>query len=419
MIRACKALGVALIALLTLAVAAPCSSATPLVIGGAGEAFYSGDQDGSQHEFLYTGLSVRCTTATFEAKSSGTNVNELTLTPSYSGCKADETLTTHVRVNGCTYTLTTPSEVTNTPGVVWKPSDVHLVCPTGKSLELTPTVLGVSACSQIFAAQTATAGQVTGYNSGTASQMDVTLEFTLAKLHYTGTGSICGDGATHSDAEYSGKVTLRAYSDAAHTKQVSATFSLPAPPAFPITGDQDVGRQVYKTPEGNFECTTVIWTAYSESATIGELTVTPHFTGCTVFGFAVSDVRVNDCVYTLTTPTSLGAEGVTWGGEQIHLLCPTGKQIELTPTSLGVSVCTHYIGPQTPTSGHIVGRNKGSGETGMDVTLEITLSGLHYTGTGGSCGNATTHTDASLSGLSTLRGYSDEAHSVQRSITVS
>jgi len=55
--------------------------------------------------------------------------------------------------------------------------------------------------------------------------MDITLEITMTGIHYTGTGSVCGNGETHSDMTYTGNSTVRCYQDEAHTRQVGCTFS--------------------------------------------------------------------------------------------------------------------------------------------------------------------------------------------------
>jgi len=109
---------------------------------------------------------------------------------------------------------------------------------------------------------------------------------------------------------------------------------------------------------------------------------------------------------------------VTCSVSQLHLVCPAGKAIEITPTFFGASVCTQTIAAQTPTGGHVVGHNVAASSP-MDVTLEIKLTGIHYVGTGSSCGNSETHTDATLTGNSTVKCYSDAVHAKQVGCTFS
>src|SRR3982750_2013873 len=188
------------------------------------------------------------------------------------------------------------------------------------------------------------------------------------------------------------------------------------------TGDQHGGTHVFKSAGGSVSCTEATFTSSSvvgAGGAINEQTVTPSYptttaaggTNCTAFGFAGAHVKMNECTYTFTTPKGLAATGeVTYrtGAEEfpLHLTCPVGKAIEITPTAFGVSVCTQTVAAQTPTGGHVVGRNAGT-VAEMDITLEITLTGVHYTGTGSSCGNAETHSDATLTGNSTVKCYSN------------
>jgi hypothetical protein len=231
MIRNSKAFGLALVAMLALgAFMAQAASASPLTTTGGITAHLTGDQE-SSHKFTTPNGSVTCTTASFDAtqvtEASG-QINELTVAPTYSGCAAFGFATAHVSVNGCTYTFTTPTKIASGPPVkvTWSgSSQLHIVCPAGKSIEITPTTFGVSACTQFVGTQTPTGGHVIGINAGTAEKMDVTLETTLSGIHYTGTGGLCGNGETHSDATYTGNSTVKCYKNAAHTEEVSCTFS--------------------------------------------------------------------------------------------------------------------------------------------------------------------------------------------------
>jgi len=195
-----------------------------------------------------------------------------------------------------------------------------------------------------------------------------------------------------------------------------------------ITGDQDGGTHVFKTIHGEVICKKATFSAKQATEAIGatvgvtELTVTPDYKECTGF-FSPAHVFVNGCTYTFTTPTSTGGGTVTWSGaSQIHLVCPTGKSIEITPTAFGVSVCTQFVAPQTPTSGHVKGKNVVP-STPMDATLEIALTGIHYTGNSANnnppCTDSSTHTEATLTGNSTIKCFSNEAHTTQVGCTFS
>ena len=195
----------------------------------------------------------------------------------------------------------------------------------------------------------------------------------------------------------------------------------PVPATVFITGVQE-SEHVFTNAGGTVKCTASTWSASATpvSGAISELTLAPTYTGCTAFGFATAHVKVNGCTYTLTTPTAVKAGEVKWTApSQIHVLCPAGKSIEVTPTAFGASVCTQFINEQTPTSGDIVARNAGGAGNTMDITDEVTVKGVHYTGTGGACGNAETHSDAEYSGKTTAKCFSDAAHTVQIGCTLS
>jgi len=203
---------------------------------------------------------------------------------------------------------------------------------------------------------------------------------------------------------------------------------------FPL-GDQDGKTHTFTSSAGNVVCTEASFPAKGSvgaGGAVNEITVTPSYpteklgggNNCVAFGFANAHVKTNGCTYTFTTPTVVSPGVVTWHGSQVHLECPAGKVIEITPTSFGASVCTETIEPQTPTSGHVVGRNV-AGSVPMDITLEITLTGIHYIGHGAPCDpkpggvETTTQTNGTLTGNSTIKCYSNEAHTTQVGCTFS
>jgi len=196
------------------------------------------------------------------------------------------------------------------------------------------------------------------------------------------------------------------------------------------TGTQE-GKTIFHSSGGNVECTETheLGVGSVKEGVNSEQTITPVYNtetkeakpNCVAFGFAEAHVKVNGCTYTLTTPTKGTGTEPTWEtGEKgdVHTLCPTGKSIEITPTFFGASVCTESIGAQTPTSGHIVGKNITDNEK-MAVTLSITLAGIHYTGTGSSCGNSETHTDGTLTGSSKVTCFKNELRTEQVGCTFS
>jgi len=136
--------------------------------------------------------------------------------------------------------------------------------------------------------------------------------------------------------------------------------SAPASPLTLATGEvhittyQEGTGHIFEFGEsGTLTCTmsTSDATATSVSGQINEISVAPTYTGGTAFGSG-EEWKVNRCTYIYTKPTSLGAGVVPWSGStQLHLVCPVGKSFAITPTFLGASGCTLFIGAQTPTGG--------------------------------------------------------------------
>lgn len=229
MIRKYKALGLALMAVFAFgAFSAQGASATPLTVepSNLAKVFITGTTDtvGGIHKLsLGGGLSVECTHALYKGSATVVSgaVNEITLTPEYTGCKAFGFATADVKHNGCTYTLTTPTKIVG--GVTWHPSQIHVICPAGKKIEITPTSFGASVCTVSIGEQTPTAGHLVGHNAGTSSAMDITDEATVEGIAFTSTGGACG--ASGNTASFSGNTTGTCYKNEAHTEPVNCTFS--------------------------------------------------------------------------------------------------------------------------------------------------------------------------------------------------
>jgi hypothetical protein len=196
-----------------------------------------------------------------------------------------------------------------------------------------------------------------------------------------------------------------------------------------VTGDQDGGKTIFTSPAhgGNVSCTEVTYkgSGVPVGGKVSHMTITPSYptltsggaNNCNAFGFPTHVIN-HDCVFTFTTPIGT-ATAPTWGTNEIHLVCSTGKGITITPTFAGASVCTQTIAAQTPTSGHVVGKNTTINGK-MAVTLEITSTGIHFVGNGSVCGpNGVTTTDGTLTGNSGVRCFSDVGHVNQIGCTFS
>jgi hypothetical protein len=108
--------------------------------------------------------------------------------------------------------------------------------------------------------------------------------------------------------------------------------------------------------EGEIGCATQSYTATTTTETTTSITVTPAYAGCTTTSNAQAvPVDVNGCTYTFTV-----AAGTTNSTEQtVHLVCPTGKKIEITHPN-----CTVSVHPQTV-------------NTGLTYTTTVSGSGVH------------------------------------------
>jgi hypothetical protein len=97
------------------------------------------------------------------------------------------------------------------------------------------------------------------------------------------------------------------------------------------TGVQ-TAQHVFTTNAGTTTCATAHFAGTWVAANSTSATVTPKYENCKAFGFVSVPIDINGCSFEFTTNE---------GGE-VHLLCPTGKAIEITTPG-----CTTAIGPQT------------------------------------------------------------------------
>jgi hypothetical protein len=158
------------------------SAGTPTTISGS---------QTSTNAFHVPGAgTVECTTATFHGTQTGTTATELTIHPTYGGCKAFGFATTDVTTTNCNYTFTQPSSLK---------SVTHVACAAGSSIRITPTVFGGSVCTVTVGSHTP-AGNVSFTNE--AGKVKVTSNVTNI-THSAG----CGASAA-SDGTYTGTVTV-------------------------------------------------------------------------------------------------------------------------------------------------------------------------------------------------------------------
>jgi hypothetical protein len=159
----------------------------------------SGQQSSTSKQKFNTnnGTTFECSGISYSGSISSAS-SQFDLTPSYSGCKlvvVGSNLSATVNSNGCTYryTVTGSSPYSGT---------VALVCPEGKSLEVTASV----ACTLKIPAQTL--GTVTYTNSIGQTGRSVSTSASGSKLSYSTSGFACGT-QTGGNGTYSGGSVLQ------------------------------------------------------------------------------------------------------------------------------------------------------------------------------------------------------------------
>jgi hypothetical protein len=206
--------------------------------------------------------------------------------------------------------------------------------------------------------------------------------------------------------------TASAETNAYHAPELPAGATV----FFTVEQHTNTGHQVFSTGGGSVTCTTLhgVGTATNPASS---QTFEPKYSGCTAFGFATAHVTNNKCHYTFGTPTAVDL-GHVKHTVNAPVVGPAGCTIVITPTTFGVSACTQTVQAQTPTGGHVITTNVGAGNL-RHVTVETTVSGIHYTGTGGACGaSGVTHTDGKYEGNSLTTCFSDANRTVRTACTV-
>lgn len=137
--------------------------------------------------------------------------------------------------------------------------------------------------------------------------------------------------------------------------------------------------KIYNTSPGNAEvsCNKISVTGTAPAAST-ELTVEPHYEECTVTDEHTgltnqpANVTNNGCDYLFTTHA----------GENVHIVCPGGGSIQITPIILGAERKCLDVHAQTPTVNTVNWIN-GTASTGaMEVTLESEVDGITWEKTG-------------------------------------
>jgi hypothetical protein len=209
-----KALGLALFAVLAVgAVSVMSATANPgekqghFTSDAAGPwTHITGAQEGTLHENVFLdhalGDAVTCSTATFTASVGVATATEITVTPTYAGCKTtNEKREAHVDMNGCAYVLT----IFEKPET--RDQTTHLECPPGKEVTLTITgPFGVK-CTIHIPPQTPTTGGVV-YTTTTDANKKHTLTLDITAFGITNNRTEEGFGGCLFNAGHGNNATL-------------------------------------------------------------------------------------------------------------------------------------------------------------------------------------------------------------------
>jgi hypothetical protein len=200
--------GVILVIIIIGAVDASAASAAEFHSGStSGTTYLTATQIGT-NQIDTEGGNIKCSSFTLTGQYTGTTAGSVNLAATYGGCTAYG-LTDHVDMMDCTVLWTTGS------------NEQHTSCPIS-GMTIIPTQGGKPVCTVDIFTQTTkmSVSNVAG------SPSDLVITPLSSSIAYTvtypgGTGTKCGTVGAHSDGSYTGSLTVRAYEDAAHTKQVS------------------------------------------------------------------------------------------------------------------------------------------------------------------------------------------------------
>jgi energy-converting hydrogenase Eha subunit B len=202
-------------------------------------------------------------------------------------------------------------------------------------------------------------------------------------------------------------VAMLAVSAVAATAASAGELTAESYPAT-LTGAKDPGAapDVLFTTAGNISCSNPKYTATIIAGTT-TVTVTPYYgetveKQCTAIGLPAT-VHMNGCDYLLHLGT--GASTVA----TVDLICPEGKEVTITANPAEhaglTEKCTIHIKEQKGLESVNV-TSLGAGST-RELTLDINISGIHYTHTAGTgLGKCTggTGTDGKITATATVTG---------------
>lgn len=213
MTRKIKGLGLAFVAIAAMSmVAAAGAQATQLhaTTPNTASIFAERTAQDTINRFTTVSGTVQCTTSTFEgtaeqASSQQVTTDDLTVTPTYSGCTAFG-LAAQVVMNGCQYRLTGTDNTAAGATFPNKTAEVDVVCTAGKQIE----IKAVGGCTVTVPSQNHLEHVVFQNNPAALPVHDVTIHATAAGIKYEPHG-ICPNNPAQTvlrqDGNYHGTLT--------------------------------------------------------------------------------------------------------------------------------------------------------------------------------------------------------------------
>jgi len=234
-------------------------------------------------------------------------------------------------------------------------------------------------------------GTVT-YENVAGSPSTVKATASLSKIKYTRTGNYCnGPSGTHQNGMFSGQWTIKASSGGVQIPLSIESTPPPAPTGFvgeeapmTLTGVHSVNQKRFFIGS-NINCSNYGLSGVESAFSLGLLTLTPSYSGCTWSGTSIPDQNVSSgaCSYVLHVNGEFDIAGTGCAGEPITITKP-GCVLAIGPQSgLTMESTTPYT-------------NEGSGKQRKISMNSGAIVGLTYSLSGASCTSQGTFTNGNI-----------------------
>jgi hypothetical protein len=400
-----------LVSMVAAAGVAASASASYVLTPGANPAILTGSQIGGKAtnvlEITSRGTKVECEGASYIGTTEGTEVTEVKVHPTYTGCAAFGIAAT-IDTKGCDLLLTGETDAE-------KHGRVHVICNVGHVIEITiPTI----SCTLKIHEQTPTEGGLT-YRNVVVGPSDVEATASIKGITYerVGNGVLCAAGAPSegNDTDLSTKVTVKSFEDKGCTGNLTEeTLSCSEgsqvglvvqgeKTAFGVLTAHQIAHEagdLLKAANAEVSCEEVTLSGTSEEANPVSMTLHPEFSGCEA-SEQPATIDAKGCDLLLTTEVEEGKQA------PVHVVCESGKAIEVTIPTIN---CTIKIHEQTATAGGFAYTNTGGSPKEVEATASIEGITYERVGTGTLCKlllPSSEANDASLLQNLTIAAYED------------